>query len=87
MGYKYQKLEFRKLYGTRCMLCGEELEYEETTWHHIIPKSEGGSNKFENGANLCWRCHCGKLHTHKYGSKEYENYTQQIFSNMEKSKL
>ena len=35
----------------------------EGAWeaHHIVPESEGGSDKLENCAVMCWSCHSKTL--------------------------
>ena len=46
----------------RCLLCGrKKIDY----CHHIIPKSEGGSDTIENRAGLCHECHYGEHGVHK----------------------
>ena len=37
----------------KCLLCGQPIEH----YHHIIPKSKGGSNTLGNIAGLCCNCH------------------------------
>ena len=35
----------------------------ESAWeaHHIVPESEGGSDKLDNCAIVCWTCHSKSL--------------------------
>ena len=48
-----------------CLLCGcEKIEH----YHHLIPKSLGGSDTMENIAGLCLKCH-DKVHK-KIGAKK-----------------
>ena len=42
----------------KCILCGNDIEH----FHHIVPRSQGGSNTLKNIAGLCECCH-GKVHT------------------------
>ena len=42
----------------KCLMCQKGIEH----YHHIIPKSEGGSNTIANIAGLCTDCH-GMAHT------------------------
>lgn len=42
----------------RCFLCGREI----TCYHHIVPRSKGGSDSYQNLAGLCDDCH-GAVHT------------------------
>ena len=37
----------------KCLLCRKEIEH----YHHIVPKSRGGSNTLGNIAGLCKSCH------------------------------
>ena len=37
----------------KCLLCGQPIEH----YHHIVPKSKGGSNTLGNIAGLCCNCH------------------------------
>lgn len=41
------------LQGGKCLLCGGKIEH----YHHIVPKSRGGSNTLGNIAGLCKSCH------------------------------
>ena len=47
-----------------CMMCNDRID----RFHHIIPKSCGGSDTIDNIAGLCTKCH-GDIHT-KPGFKE-----------------
>lgn len=42
----------------KCLMCGKSIEH----FHHIVPRSQGGSNTLKNIAGLCECCH-GKVHT------------------------
>ena len=42
----------------RCFCCGRPIEH----YHHIVPRSQGGSDGPENKVGLCESCH-GKVHT------------------------
>ena len=42
----------------KCLLCGNDIDH----FHHIVPRSQGGSNTLKNIAGLCECCH-GKVHT------------------------
>lgn len=41
----------------KCLLCGGKIEH----YHHIVPRSQRGSNTIDNIAGLCMECH-GKVH-------------------------
>ena len=47
----------------KCLLCGGKIEH----YHHIVPRSEHGSNCLENLVGLCFRCHTA-VHTDKGAS-------------------
>lgn len=81
MAYKYQKEVLIMQYGRVCSLCKRKLKKKEVTAHHIIPKSEGGSSDVSNLCICCEKCQV-KIHKHKYGSKEYSDYTTQILKNL-----
>lgn len=72
--------------GLRCMLCGEEVPYNQLNWHHIKPKSvckhlnEAIDNSYENGALLCLSCH-SFVHLFQYDSQEYKDITRLILLN------
>lgn len=40
--------------GYRCALCDSTKSLQV---HHVIPRSEGGSNQLQNLICLCWKCH------------------------------
>lgn len=42
----------------KCLLCGGPIQH----CHHIVPKSQDGSDTIENRAGLCYRCH-DRVHT------------------------
>lgn len=42
----------------KCLICNNDIEH----YHHIVPRSQGGSNTLKNIAGLCECCH-GKVHT------------------------
>lgn len=52
----------------KCLLCGKPI----TQYHHIIPKSKGGSNTLKNIAGLCDDCHA-KVHTDETTSKKLQS--------------
>jgi predicted HNH restriction endonuclease len=72
-------------YGTRCMLCGEDVGLT-IQWHHIRPRysfkrcGEEIDNSIHNGALLCPNCHT-KIHKYQYGDKEYTRLTNKIAEN------
>lgn len=64
-GVEYQNGEGKGFYNVKqavlsrdkyaCQICGEKQGKFEV--HHIIPKSQGGSNRMENLTTLCSECH------------------------------
>lgn len=40
----------------RCALCGEPLEFEEATFDHVIARSRGGDDEWENLVVACTDC-------------------------------
>jgi len=46
--------------GGRCSYCGKEITQKESTIDHVIPKSAGGLNVWENIALSCRACNCKK---------------------------
>jgi 5-methylcytosine-specific restriction endonuclease McrA len=40
----------------RCTVCGAGARHQLKV-HHVIPRSEGGSNRMENLRTLCHACH------------------------------
>lgn len=43
-----------------CQYCGEKLKRTEATLDHIVPKSRGGNNSWENSATACKECNTVK---------------------------
>ena len=54
---RYNKDRIVSMHGDTCVICGTKnrsiLEI-----HHVIPKSEGGTNEIGNLIPLCHTCHC-----------------------------
>ena len=46
----------------KCLICGKEHIDE---YHHIVPKSQGGTDRVANIAGLCYDCHQGVNGVHK----------------------
>ena len=77
-GVEYQNGEGKDFYNVKqavlsrdkytCQICGKKQVKFEV--HHIIPKSQGGSNRMENLTTLCSECH-HKVHNGelKYNKK------------------
>lgn len=54
---KKVKKELVEAFGSRCMLTGDPLKFEELTYHHLVKKCHGGGETFENGVLLSTRAH------------------------------
>ncbi len=52
-GFDSYKDYIDELQDYKCLLCSEKI----TQYHHIVPKSKGGSNVASNFAGLCNKCH------------------------------
>ena len=60
-GYKSYKEYVDDEQHGKCLVCGKNhIEY----YHHIIPRSKGGTDKVSNIAGLCWNCHYGPEGVH-----------------------
>ena len=58
-------------YGTRCWICGKDVN-KGIQYHHIIPKyANGHPSDISNGSLLCATCHV-EIHQHQYGTDEYQ---------------
>ena len=53
----------------RCEVCGSWGE--ETHWHHISFRSQGGTDEADNLIEVCWRCH-GQIHSGRISRREIE---------------
>lgn len=85
MAYAYQKQILRNMYGGRCMLCERTLQKKKQTYHHRIPKANGGTNELKNGTILCSECQ-RIIHTFYYGTEAYTKLDELIAKNMRKYK-
>ena len=57
-GYADVREAVSKQQGGKCLLCGRrQIEH----YHHIVPRSQGGSENINNYAGLCLKCH-DKVH-------------------------
>ena len=46
----------------RCQYCGEEFDYGDLTYDHVVPRRNGGQTKWENIASSCAPCNQKKAH-------------------------
>ena len=45
-----------------CQKCGVKLGYSHADFHHILPRSKGGTDEVDNLVTVCRPCHVG-LHS------------------------
>lgn len=57
-GFDDVKAAIREQQHKKCLMCKNDIEH----FHHIIPRSKGGSDTIQNQAGLCKKCHV-KVHT------------------------
>lgn len=53
---KYSRQSLFEMYDNRCCYCGDEFKSSELTIEHVVPRSKGGSNGFENTLPACRYC-------------------------------
>ena len=49
-------------FGPFCCYCRREFPPDELTIEHLLPKSEGGGNNYENLRLACYPCNYGRHH-------------------------
>ena len=57
-GFDDVKAAVREQQHEKCLMCKNDIEH----FHHIVPRSKGGSDTIQNQAGLCKKCHA-KVHT------------------------
>ena len=57
-GFDDIKAAIREQQHGKCLMCKNDIEH----FHHIVPRSKGGSGTIQNQAGLCKKCHA-KVHT------------------------
>ena len=57
-GFNDVKAAIHEQQHGKCLMCKNDIKH----FHHIVPRSKGGSNTIQNQAGLCKRCHA-KVHT------------------------
>lgn len=57
-GFDDVKAAIREQQHGKCMMCKNNI----SDFHHIVPRSKGGSDTIQNQAGLCKKCHA-KVHT------------------------
>ena len=56
-GFDDIKAAIREQQHGKCLMCKNDIEH----FHHIVPRSKGGSDTIQNQAGLCKKCHT-KVH-------------------------
>ncbi len=51
-----KKQQLIDLYGSYCWWCCQNIPQKNLTFDHLLPKSRGGSNSFENLRLSCFPC-------------------------------
>ncbi|MEH2245410.1 HNH endonuclease [Nostoc sp.] len=51
-----KKQQLSDFYGSNCWWCRQNIPQERLTIEHLLPKSHGGSNSFENLRLSCFQC-------------------------------
>jgi 5-methylcytosine-specific restriction endonuclease McrA len=64
------------LFESRCWWCNCCLAPEKLTLDHLIPKSKGGSNSFENLRLSCFSCNNSRGNSLYPPRKKLESVTQ-----------
>jgi len=57
--HRQQELSRRNIYlrdGYTCQYCGVQFSAKNLTWDHVVPKSKGGRNCWENLVTACQSC-------------------------------
>lgn len=57
-GFNDVKAAIRKQQNGKCLMCKNDIEH----FHHMVPRSKGGSDTIQNQVGLCQKCHT-KVHT------------------------
>ena len=55
--------------GYQCALCSDIRGLQI---HHVVPRSEGGSDDAQNLITLCWRCHAGAHGSNVRGNEGFD---------------
>ena len=57
-GFNDVKAAIREQQNGKCLMCKSDIEH----FHHMVPRSRGGSDTIQNQVGLCPKCHA-KVHT------------------------
>lgn len=69
--YNLESGIYEETLGHKCVNCGSE---DNIVYHHIVPLSQGGTNRLTNIVPVCIRCHKA-IHNDKH-RKEYDTSWQ-----------
>ena len=50
--------------NNQCQYCGNYFPFDKLTMDHVLPKSRGGKNTWENLVAACMKCNQKKVHEH-----------------------
>ena len=67
-GFDDVKAAIREQQNSKCLMCKNDI----SDFHHIVPRSKGGSDTMQNQAGLCPKCHV-KVHTDQTFKKKLED--------------
>ena len=67
-GFNDVKTAIREQQKGKCLMCKNYIEH----FHHIVPRSKGGSDTIQNQVGLCSKCHA-KVHTDPAFKKKLED--------------
>ena len=67
-GFDDVKAAIREQQNNKCLMCKNDIKH----FHHMIPRSRGGSDTIQNQVGLCPKCH-SKVHTDPAFKKKLED--------------
>lgn len=67
-GFNNVKAAIREQQHGKCLMCKNNIE----NFHHMVPRSKGGSDTIQNQVGLCPKCHA-KVHTDMEFKKKLED--------------
>ena len=67
------------------MLCGNY--HDDIQWHHLLPRSQGGTNEYYNSSLLCPQCHKLVHVCQDCNSKLFKELTDKIIINKPRMRL
>lgn len=85
-GYRNVKSYVLARENYNCQMCGKSVKEKKINLHHIVPKSQGGTDRSSNLALLHETCH-NKLHRQNLSLKGNRQYKEATFMNVVKNKF